>query len=132
MMRANPRRATLEPWPSSTTRAYEIPTPDKPWALLTGDGKRVQVRAEVASATGEGPSRHLRAFKSWDFDLLLVILFNSTYQVQRATEIPAAVAEGAASFAPKSNGYVLVATDDILDELGADLTEAFRELQEST
>ena len=97
-----------------------------PWDVLAGDGRRVKLRALIASATGEGPPRALRAIKSWDFDILLVVLFDNTYGIAHATEVPASEAEQAATFAPKNNGYVLMATDDFLDERGTDVTEALR------
>ena len=105
------------------------PDSGTPWDVLAGDGRRVKLRAQIASVTGEGPSRTLPAIKSWDFDWLLVILFDEIYGIARATEVPVAAAESAASFAPKRNGYVLLATDEFLDENGTDLTAALQEIQ---
>ena len=99
-------------------------TSDDRWDCVTGDGRRVLVRALIAPITGEGAGRRLPAVRSWDFDLLLVVLFDGSYGMARATEIPVSLAEAAASFAPSSNGYVLHATDEFLDEAGTDITEA--------
>ena len=94
------------------------------WNVLGSDGQRVLVRALIPSITG-GDGRQLPTIKSWDFDLLLVILFDDSYRIARATEIPVSKAEAAAMFTPRSNGYVLLVTEEFLDEARTDLTEVF-------
>lgn len=93
------------------------------WDVVAGDGTRLLVRATVPSLAGEPALRRLAPIRSWDFDDLLIILFDDSYRVTRAVEVPAAAAEAVASFAPRSNGYVLVAADELLDEIGSDVAE---------
>ena len=116
---------------ASHYQGSRTPEGGTPWDVLAGDGRRLKVRAQIPAVTGDGPSRALAAIRSWDFDLLLVVLFEDTYGIARAIEMPASAAESAASFAPKRNGYVVLATDEFLAEHGTDITAALQEAQSS-
>lgn len=65
----------------------------KSWDVVTPEKTRLQVKARVL--TSENPSRQLSPIRTWEFDELVVVLFDDSFAVSRAVFLPAAVAKEA-------------------------------------
>jgi len=74
-------------------RAYGgvlAPNSEKSYDLLSDDGKRVQVKARLVDPA-DRRSQPFSAFRSWDFDIALFVLFDSrTYDIIWARELTSA------------------------------------------
>ncbi len=99
------------------------PNSVKSYDLTTDGGRRLQVKARVirdqSKRSGE---RQLSPFRSFDFDEALVILFDTNYDVSRASLLDAETVLDHCRESKHVNGHVLIARDSVLD-LGADVTE---------
>jgi hypothetical protein len=91
----------------------------KSWDVLTPDGKRLQVKARVL--TKENPSRQLSPIRSWDFDHLVVVLFDDTFGIKRAATISAEDVRAVAVWKEHVGGWIVHARDDLLNK-GSDCT----------
>jgi len=92
--------------------------------LTTPDGRRLQVKSRVAR-TGGVDDRQLSPFRTVDFDELLVILFDTTYEVTRAALLTNEQVMRLARWQPHMNGRVLIARDAVL-ALGTDVRRRLR------
>jgi len=104
------------------------PSSDKSWDVRLPDAKRIQVKTRVVSDPPRAGQRQLSPFRSFDFDAAIIVLLkDSDYSVLKASMVPKSVIEGRARFRQHVNGYVLVASDEVLeDPLATDLTEILR------
>ena len=91
------------------------------------DGERLQVKARVVTGTGLG-ERQLSAFRSWDFEAAVIVLFDDDFAVRHAAHLPVGVLREAAVFMTHVNGWRVIATDELLDR-GEDWTERLREVE---
>jgi hypothetical protein len=87
--------------------------------LTTPDGRRLQVRSAVVRAD-QVDDRQLAPFRNVDFDELLVVLFDASYEVLRAAMLTNEQVMRLARWKPQLNGRVLVARDAVL-ALGTDV-----------
>jgi hypothetical protein len=87
------------------------PNSQRSWDLRTPSQKRLQVKACVL--TPENPSRQLSPIRSWDFDELVVVLFNDDFSILRAVFFSSAAAQAAAAWRKHVNGWILFARDDL-------------------
>jgi hypothetical protein len=80
---------------------------------------KARVIRDQSKRSGE---RQLSPFRSFDFDEALVILFDTNYDVSRASLLDAETVLDHCRESKHVNGHVLIARDSVLD-LGADVTE---------
>lgn len=106
-----------------------LPPPGrKTWDLVDSEERRIQVKARV-QRTLTPSERELGIFRSWDFDVLAVVLFNSNLEVSKATLLPKDVIfEGRVATA-WARGDKIFATDELLSLPDAtDITARLQEL----
>lgn len=101
------------------------PSSQKGWDVVTRDGERLQVKARVVTDPRVRGERQLSAFRSWDFDAAVVVLFDDEFRVWRAARLPVETLQAAARFVQHASGYRVLATDELLDA-GDDWTERLR------
>lgn len=93
------------------------------------DGTLIQVKARMLT---DGRTTLLSAFRSWNFDVLAVILFEPDGRIAFGGEIPRAAAQRHARKVAHVNGWQISTTHDFLsDSAFTDLTEAYRRTLES-
>ena len=90
--------------------------------MLTPEGERLQVKARVVTSPTRIGEGQLSVFRSWDFDALVVVLFDDQFRVWRATHLPVALLEAQSRFIEHVRGYRVIATDTLLGQ-GEDWTE---------
>lgn len=96
----------------------------KSYDLQAADGRRIQVKAR-AIGPGTRAGAVFSAFRSFDFDVAVLIAFDSsTYEVLWAREVPAADIEAAGRYSPHINGNLIPIT--VGTGLGTDITTRFR------
>lgn len=98
------------------------PNSQRSWDVLTPEGERLQVKARVVTSPTRTGERQLSVFRSWDFDALVVVLFDDQFRVWRATHLPVALLEAQSRFIEHVRGYRVMATDTLLGQ-GEDWTE---------
>lgn len=99
---------------------------EKSWDIKTADGERPQVKCRVVQE-GKRGQRQLSPFRTWDFDRAVVVLFDQDYSVFRCVALPRDVMKEVATYRKHVNGYVVRATDGLLNHPDAeDLTERLR------
>lgn len=79
--------------------------------IVRNDGKKIQVKSRRIDKI---KSTQLNVIRSWNFDILLVILFSEDGYVLRAIEVDV---EAAKKFAKKNshqNGYIITTNNDFL------------------
>lgn len=88
------------------------------------DGTLIQVKARMLTDMRTTP---LSTFRSWNFDVLSVVLFESDGRIAFGGEIPCAVAQRYAREVSHVNGWQISTTHDfLLDPAFVDSTEAYR------
>lgn len=95
----------------------------KSYDLLAADGRRVQVKARTVGSDTEAGAV-FSAFRSFDFDVAVLITFeSSTYAVRWAREVAASDIEPASRYSSHINGRLLTIT--AAARLGVDVTARF-------
>jgi len=97
----------------------------KSWDICTPEHKRLQVKARVVTNPRSPGERQLSVFRSWDFDALVVVLFDDEFRVWRATRLPVETLREQARFVQHVSGHRIMARDELLDT-GEDWTERLR------
>lgn len=93
------------------------------------DGTLIQVKARVLT---DVRTTSLSAFRSWNFDVLAVVLFEPDGTISFGGEIPRDSARKHAREVPHVNGWMVSTTHDFLsDPAFTDLTEAYRKTLET-
>lgn len=87
------------------TQGPLAPGSNKSWDVMTLEHKRLQVKARVL--TPDNSSRQLSPIRSWDFDELVVILFDDHFGIFRAVFVDPAVAKEASKWRDHVNGWIL-------------------------
>jgi hypothetical protein len=86
------------------------PNSGQSWDVLGNDGEKLQVKARVVSDPAEPGQLQLSPFRSFAFDLAVIVLLSATdYAVARASKVPRHVIESSAVYRPHVNGKVLFA-----------------------
>jgi hypothetical protein len=98
------------------------PGSQKSWDVMSAGQTRLQVKTRVL--TPENPSRQLSPIRSWDFDRLVVVLFDDDFVISRAVFIDPVIAKAASKWNEHVNGWVLFARDELLAS-GVDRTADF-------
>jgi hypothetical protein len=95
--------------------------------LETEDGTRYQVKARKIKGT---PTTQLSVIRSWDFDYLVVILFDEHGSVMKALELPTNVAREYGVANAHQHGWVITTTRAFLtDPRSKDITKRLLALQ---
>src|SRR3954451_10465145 len=74
------------------------PNSQRSWDVLTPAGERLQVKARVVTSPTAHGERQLSVFRSWDFDAVMIVLFDDEFGVWRASRIPAGILEQQSRF----------------------------------
>lgn len=103
------------------------PNSEKSWDIETPERKRVQVKSRVVLNRLNRGQRQLSVIRSFDFDDLALVLFDPSYAVLAAVLIPAEIVQHNSSYRADVNGYVLFATDTLLQHpRGVDISGKLR------
>lgn len=95
----------------------------KSYDLQAADGRRVQVKARIVGP-GTKPGAIFSVFRSFDFDIAVLLAFDSaTYDVLWAREVPTADIEAATRYSSHVNGHRIRIT--VGAQLGTDVTSQF-------
>lgn len=93
------------------------------------DGTLIQVKARMLTDVRTTP---LSTFRSWNFDVLSVVLFEPDGDIAFGGEIPCSVAQHYAREVSHVNGWQISTTHDFLfDSAFTDLTDVYRRTLES-
>lgn len=93
------------------------------------DGTLIQVKARMLT---DVRTTSLSAFRSWNFDVLAVILFEPDGTISFGGEIPCDAARKHAREVPHVNGWMISTTNDfLLDQAFTNLTDAYRKTLET-
>jgi hypothetical protein len=95
----------------NSTKSYDV--------LVEPSGERIQVKCRVVVHPHRRSERQLSPFRSWDFDSVVVVLFDEAFGVRRMTKLPRDVVQAAARTQAHVNGDVVFATDVLLDHVRA-------------
>lgn len=107
------------------TNGELAPNSQRSWDVLAAEGDRLQVKARVVTVPNRAGERQLSVFRSWDFDALVVVLFDDEFRVWRATRMPTPLLKQQSRFIEHVRGYRIMASDALLDQ-GEDWTERLR------
>jgi hypothetical protein len=77
------------------------------------DGTKYQVKSRRVKGT---PTTQLNVIRSWEFDYLVVILFDARGYVKKALQVPVAVAKELAAPNSHQNGWVITTTQGFLSD----------------
>lgn len=103
------------------------PNSEKSWDVLTPDGQKLQVKSRLLDDPSKSRQRQLSPIRSWGFDSLVIVLFDSTYRVWRAVKVPSGLVRGTGTHSEWVNGELIIARDSLLDHPEAeDLTDILR------
>ena len=81
--------------------------------IESDDGTRYQVKSRRIKGT---PTTQLNVIRSWDFDYLVVILFDANGAVKKALEVPADIAKEYGVANSHQNGWVITTTQKFLND----------------
>jgi hypothetical protein len=94
--------------------------------IETEDGTRYQVKSRK---TGGSLSTQLNVIRSWDFDYLVVIIFDSSGMLSKALEVPVGVAREYGTKNSHQNGWIITTTQEFLnDKRSKDISIALAKL----
>jgi hypothetical protein len=92
--------------------------------IETEDGKRYQIKSRKV---GVSTTTQLNVIRSWDFDYLVVVLFEQSGKVKQALEVPVEVAKEYCAANSYQNGCVISTTQKFLnDSRSKDITIPLR------
>ena len=90
----------------NSTKSYDV--------FVPASGEQLQVKCRVVDNPKRRSERQLSPFRSWDFDAVVVVLFDELFRVRRMTRLPADIVKAAAKPAPWVSGEIVFATDELL------------------
>lgn len=96
----------------------------KSYDMVCEEFGRVQIKARIVRGRSNRGETQLSAFRSFDFDHALVLMFDQTYTVTTATIIPAETIRAAGRRSGHVNASVVMASPALLAS-GTDITERF-------
>lgn len=77
------------------------------------NGKLYQVKSRKIKGV---PTTQLNVIRSWDFDYLVVILFDANGAIEKALEVPVEVAKEYGVFNSHQNGWIITTTQKFLND----------------
>lgn len=103
-----------------------LPASSKSADIRLPDGTTIQVKSRKLTKL---KSTSLNVIRSWDFDLLVIVLFSTTGDVLKAIELDSNMARSLAKENKHQNGYVITTSSDVLNcSEATDLTEQLNNL----
>ncbi len=81
--------------------------------IETSDGYLYQVKSRKIKGS---PSTQLNVIRSWDFDFLVVILFEVSGAIKKAVEVPVNVAKEYGAANSHQNGWVITTSQKFLND----------------
>jgi hypothetical protein len=81
--------------------------------IETLDGKRLQVKSRKIKNT---PNTALSVIRSWDFDFLVVILFDENGSIRNALEIPVEIAKEYGKINSHQHGWIITISSAFLSD----------------
>ena len=103
------------------------PNSEKSWDVMTPDGQKLQVKSRLLDDPRKSKQRQLSPIRSWGFDSLVIVLFDSTYRVWKAVKVPANLVRGTGTHSDWVNGELIVARDSLLNHpTASDMTDLLR------
>jgi len=81
--------------------------------IETSDGTLYQVKSRKIKGT---PSTQLNVIRSWDFDFLIVILFEASGLIKKAVQVPVEVAKEYGVANRHQNGWVITTSQKFLND----------------
>jgi hypothetical protein len=97
------------------------PPSQKSWDVLGPDGAKIQVKARVVHDERNPGERQLSAFRSWNFDHAVVVLFDPEFRVRNAAKLDRETLQQHSGWVGFVNAARVMATDRLL-QLGAPWT----------
>jgi len=92
--------------------AEQLPASNKSADLRTNDGKLIQVKSRKIDKL---TTTSLNVIRSWDFDILVVVLFSKEGNILKAIEIDSVTAEKLSIRNEHQNGKVLTTNHELLN-----------------
>lgn len=92
--------------------AEQLPASNKSADLRTNDGKLIQVKSRKIDKL---TTTSLNVIRSWDFDILVVVLFSKEGNILKAIEIDSVTAEKLSKRNEHQNGKVLTTNHELLN-----------------
>lgn len=89
------------------------PNSEKSWDVLTPDGEKLQVKSRLLDDPTKSKQRQLSPIRSWGFDFLVIVLFDSNFRVWRGAKVPAALVQGTGTHSDWVNGELIIARDSL-------------------
>lgn len=103
------------------------PKSQKGWDVMTDQGERIQVKARFVTDPIRAGQRQLSAFRSFEFDSLVVVFLDDRTPVSRASCIPREVVEHGAVADDYVSAKRVIASDALM-EAGEDWTSRLQEV----
>jgi hypothetical protein len=97
--------------------ATQLNASNKSADLITEDGKLIQVKSRKIEQL---ISTSLNVIRSWDFDILVVVLFSKDGNILKAIKIDSVTAKGLSKNNKHQNGYILTTSHELLDHNNSD------------
>ena len=110
---------------SKLYNAKKMPNSNKGYDLITSDGKRIQVKSRFVSSGHK--SKPLNIIRSWDFEFLVVVLFNEDGSLYQVVEKDVGKAKELSDANDYQNGGIVRTTKDFLS--GIDITDKTEEMK---
>lgn len=105
------------------------PKSQKGWDIITDQDERIQVKARFVSDPIQAGQRQLSAFRSFEFDSLVVVFLDDRTPVLRASCIPREVVEDGAVADDYVSAKRVIAADTLMD-CGDDWTSRLQQVAE--
>jgi hypothetical protein len=83
------------------------------------------VKARLVDDVRHRAKRHLSPFREWTFEAAVIVLFDPSYTVRRASRVPLTNLRESARWSAHVSGYIVHATNEVLHG-GADWTARLR------
>ena len=101
--------------------AEQLPASNKSADLKTKDGRLIQVKSRKIDRL---KTTSLNVIRSWDFDILVVVLFDKEGNILKAIEIDSRTAENLSSPNKYQNGKILTTNHELLNNKNSkDITQ---------
>ncbi len=97
---------------SSFYKGKQLGASTKSYDIILSDGKKIQVKARQLEST---PTTQLGIIRSWEFDSLVVVLFNRNGSIYKAIEIDSNTAKKFAKENSYQHGFVITTTNEFLN-----------------
>ncbi len=90
------------------------PPSQKSWDVLGRDGAKIQVKARVVHDERNPGERQLSAFRSWEFDYAIVVLFDPEFRVRNSAKLDCHTLQEHSGWVGFVNAARVMATDGLL------------------